>query len=52
MRLSALFLACALVLSGRSTPNVVVLDDDMHAVVEHFNDRSDHLRFLAILSPT
>ncbi|MCI0452832.1 MAG: hypothetical protein L0Z51_10665 [Candidatus Latescibacteria bacterium] len=35
-----------------SAPDVVVLDGTAAPLVEHFNARSERLRFVAILSPT
>jgi hypothetical protein len=51
MRLLVVLLAAVLV-TASSNANVVVLTDNDHAFVEHFNAHSDQLRFLAILSPT
>jgi hypothetical protein len=52
MRRLVVFLAGVFVLTASSNPRLVVLADDDHALVEHFNARADELRFIAILSPT
>ncbi len=52
MRFPLVLFACALALSGSSTPSVVVLEKNCAPLIEHFNSQSDHLRFVAILSPT
>jgi hypothetical protein len=51
MPVPVLFLVGFLALAGPPAPGLVVLDDE-RSLVEHFNARSGHLRFLAILSPT
>jgi hypothetical protein len=51
MRSLAILLA-ALAVAQAPAPSVVVLTDDDAPLVDHFNANSDHLRFLAILSPT
>ena len=32
--------------------NVTVLEDSLELLVEHFNQQSERLRFVALLSPT